>query len=128
MKVSVPISVGELFDKISILEIKKKKIIDKQKLKDIKYELFQLKEIVKRKKLNNKHIREQKLKLLNINKRLCTIEDKKRSYENKKKFDQNFINLARKVYLLNDKRALIKNKINIYSGSKVKEVKSYEKY
>ncbi len=128
MKVSVPISVGELFDKISILEIKKKKIIDKQKLKDIKYELFQLKEIVKRKKLNNKHIREQKLKLLNINKRLWTIEDKKRSYENKKKFDQNFINLARKVYLLNDKRALIKNKINIYSGSKVKEVKSYEKY
>lgn len=128
MKILVPISVGELFDKISILEIKKIKIKDKYKLKDINFELNELKGIITKKNLNNKNNKDQYIKLLNINKRLWNIEDKKRSYEKTKKFDKKFIELARKVYILNDRRAKIKNKINLNSGSKIKEVKSYEKY
>ena len=128
MKVLIPISVGELFDKISILEIKKIKIKDKYKLKDINFELNELKQIIIKKNLNNKNNKDQYIKLFNINKRLWNIEDKKRSYEKTKKFDKKFIELARKVYLLNDRRAKIKNTINIKSGSKIKEVKSYEKY
>ena len=128
MKISVPISVGELFDKISILEIKKIKIKDKTKLQDIKFELNALKQILTKKKLYKKNNKEQYTKLFNINKRLWNIEDKKRSYEKSKKFDKAFIELARKVYLLNDRRAKIKNKINHISGSMIREVKSYEKY
>ena len=128
MKISVPISVGELFDKISILEIKKIKIKDKTKLQDIKFELNALKQILTKKRLNKKNNKEQYTKLFNINKRLWNIEDKKRSYEKSKKFDKAFIELARKVYLLNDRRAKIKNKINLNSASKIREVKSYEKY
>ena len=128
MKISVPISVGELFDKISILEIKKIKIKDKTKLQDINFELNALKQILTKKRLNKKNNKEQYTKLFNINKRLWNIEDKKRSYEKSKKFDKAFIELARKVYLLNDRRAKIKNKINHISGSMIREVKSYEKY
>ena len=128
MKISVPISVGELFDKISILEIKKIKIKDKTKLQDINFELNALKQICTKKRLNKKNNKEQYIKLLNINKRLWNIEDKKRSYEKSKKFDKAFIELARKVYLLNDRRAKIKNKINHISGSMIREVKSYEAY
>ncbi len=128
MKISVPISVGELFDKISILEIKKIKIKDKTKLQDIKFELNALKQILTKKRLHKKNNKEEYAKLFNINKRLWNIEDKKRSYEKSKKFDKAFIELARKVYLLNDRRAKIKNKINHISGSMIREVKSYEKY
>ena len=128
MKILVPVSIGELFDKISILEIKKSKIKNDKKLRDIKYELKELKNIIKKKNLSNKENTNQYKKLLNVNKRLWNIEDKKRRYEIFKNFDEKFIQLARKVYLLNDKRALIKNKINVLSGSKIKEVKSYEKY
>ena len=128
MKISVPISVGELFDKISILEIKTKKIKDKTKLKIIKFELLELKRIIKNKKLNKSFNKIQYQKLLKINNRLWSIEDNKRKYEVTKKFDKKFIELARKVYLLNDKRAEIKNKININSGSRIREVKSYKKY
>ena len=128
MLVNIPVSVGELFDKISILEIKKKKIKNKEHLKIIEYELKQLNLIIKKKKLYSKKIRIEFNKLKNINLRLWNIEDKKRKYEKSKKFDNNFINLARNVYLLNDKRALIKLNINNLSGSQIKEVKSYEKY
>ena len=128
MKISVPISVGELFDKISILEIKKIKVKDKTKLQDINFELNALKQILTKKRLHKKNNKEQYKKLFNINKRLWNIEDKKRSYEKSKKFDKAFIELARKVYLLNDRRAKIKNKINHISGSMIREVKSYEKY
>ena len=128
MKISVPISVGELFDKISILEIKTKKIKDKSNLKIIKFELSELKKIINNKKLNKSYNKIQYQKLLKINTRLWSIEDNKRKYEVTKKFDKKFIELARKVYLLNDKRAEIKNKINVNSGSKIREVKSYKKY
>ena len=128
MKIFVPISVGELFDKISILEIKKLKIKDEKKLIDIKFELKELKNITKKRNLTSKENKNQYKKLLDINKKLWNIEDKKRSHEKLKNFDEKFILLARKVYLLNDKRAYIKNNINILSGSKIKEAKSYEKY
>ena len=128
MKILVPVSVGELFDKISILEIKKLKIKEDKKLKDVKYELRELKNIIKKRNLSNKENTNQYKKLLDINKKLWNIEDKKRSYEKSKNFDKKFVLLARKVYLLNDKRAHIKNNINVLSGSKIKEVKSYEKY
>tara|TARA_Y100001936_G_scaffold186916_1_gene184871 strand:- start:92 stop:478 length:387 start_codon:yes stop_codon:yes gene_type:complete len=128
VKISVPISIGELFDKISILEIKTKKIKDKTNLKVIKFELLELKRIIKNKKLNKSFNKIQYQKLLKINNRLWSIEDNKRKYEVTKKFDKKFIELARKVYLLNDKRAEIKNKININSGSRIREVKSYKKY
>ena len=128
MLVNIPVSVGELFDKISILEIKKKKIKNKENLKTIKYELNKLNLIVKKKRLRSKLIIIEFNKLKNINLSLWNIEDKKRKYEKNKNFDGNFIYLARKVYLLNDKRALIKLNINNLSGSQIKEVKSYEKY
>jgi len=128
MLVNIPVSVGELFDKISILEIKKKKIKNKENLKTIKYELNKLNLIIKKKRLDSKLIRTEFNKLKNINLRLWNIEDKKRKYEKNKNFNDNFIYLARKVYLLNDKRALIKLNINNLSGSQIKEVKSYEKY
>ena len=128
MLVNIPVSVGELFDKISILEIKKKKIKNKEHLKTIKYELNKLNLIIKKKRLNSMLIRTEFNKLKNLNLRLWNIEDKKRKYEKNKNFDDNFIYLARKVYLLNDKRALIKLNINNLSGSQIKEVKSYEKY
>ena len=128
MKILVPISVGELFDKISILEIKKLKIKDEKKLIDIKFELKELKNITKKRNLSSKENKNQYKKLLDINKKLWIIEDKKRRHEKLKNFDEKFILLARKVYLLNDKRAYIKNNINILSGSKIKEAKSYEKY
>lgn len=128
MIVNIPVSVGELFDKISILEIKKKKIKNKENLKTIKYELNKLNLIIKKKRLRSKLIIIEFNKLKNINLKLWNIEDKKRKYEKNKNFDGNFIYLARKVYLLNDKRALIKLNINNLSGSQIKEVKSYEKY
>ena len=128
MIVNIPVSVGELFDKISILEIKKKKVKNKENLKTIKYELNKLNLIVKKKRLRSKLIIIEFNKLKNINLKLWNIEDKKRKYEKNKNFDGNFIYLARKVYLLNDKRALIKLNINNLSGSQIKEVKSYEKY
>ena len=128
MLVNIPVSVGELFDKVSILEIKKKKIKNKEHLKTIKYELNKLNLIIKKKRLNSMLIRTEFNKLKNINLRLWNIEDKKRKYEKNKNFNDNFIYLARKVYLLNDKRALIKLNINNLSDSQIKEVKSYEKY
>mgnify|MGYP001316933684 CR=1 FL=1 len=128
MIINIPVSVGELFDKISILEIKTKKIKEKNNLKVIKFELSELRKIIKSKKLNKSYNKIQYQKLLKINNRLWNIEDNKRKYEVTKKFDKKFIELARKVYLLNDKRAEIKNNINVNSGSRIREVKSYKKY
>tara|TARA_A100000164_G_scaffold233687_1_gene207400 strand:- start:952 stop:1338 length:387 start_codon:yes stop_codon:yes gene_type:complete len=128
MIINVSVSVGELFDKISILEIKKNKLKNKDNIKTVKYELDKLNMIVKKKKLSSKQIKKEFLKLKKINLKLWNIEDKKRKYEKQKKFDNKFIYLARNVYLLNDKRALIKLNINNLSGSKIKEIKSYEKY
>jgi len=128
MKINVPASVGELFDKITILEIKKKKIKDKEKLKHVNAELNLLNKVVTKKKINKRKI----LKLINalksINLKLWNVEDKLRKLEKEKSFKSLFIQKARSVYILNDKRSVMKNNINIETKSNVNEVKSYEKY
>ena len=128
MKINVPASVGELFDKITILEIKKKKIKDKEKLKHVNTELNLLNKVVTKKKINKRKI----LKLINalksINLKLWNVEDKLRKLEKEKSFKSLFIQKARSVYILNDKRSVMKNNINIETNSNVNEVKSYEKY
>ena len=127
-KILVEVSVGELLDKISILEIKKEKIKDLEKLEFINNEHGilndQLDQNVKSDdKLNNLF---QSLK--EINARLWVIEDDKRVCERNKDFGENFIKLSRDVHFLNDDRAKIKLEINILSGSKIKEIKEYVKY
>jgi len=126
-KILAEISVGELFDKISILEIKKTKIQDVSKLKDISKELESLKETLKKYGLNKIDERLKNLieKLTNINLDLWDIEDGKRIAEKNNDFGENFIKLARNVYKKNDKRAKIKFEINKVLGSNIKETKSH---
>ena len=126
MLINVPVSIGELFDKISILDIKTKKIKNKNDLKLIKYELSKLRKIVKDKKLSNTSIKKKYRSLKLINQKLWNIENKKRKCEKLNKFDKNFISLARKVYIFNDKRAFLKKEINYLSGSSIVEVKLHK--
>ena len=126
MLINVPVSIGELFDKISILDIKTKKIKNKDDLKLIKYELSKLKKIAKSKGLTNTKIKRKYLLLKSINEKLWNIENRKRRCEKLKKFDKNFIDLARKVYIFNDKRAQIKKDINYLSGSSIVEIKLHK--
>ena len=125
-KILAEISVGELIDKITILEIKKEKILSKEKLVDINKELKSLNETMKKYIPDQEEILSYKNDLKNINAKLWEIEDGKRSAEKNKKFDEEFIELARNVYKLNDERARIKLAINNTLGSNIKEVKSYE--
>ncbi|MDC1033008.1 DUF6165 family protein [Candidatus Pelagibacter sp.] len=127
-KIIVEVSVGELFDKISILEIKKEKIKDPKKLKFIidEYKVLndQLKKNIKiNEKLENLF---QSLKI--INSKLWLIEDDKRKCEKDKNFNENFIKLSRDVHFLNDDRAKVKLEINNLTGSKIKEIKEYVNY
>ena len=124
----VPVSSGELIDKISILKIKKKKIFNKSKLKNINNELSLLNEIYKNNFKNNKKLLLYEKKLIKINKKLWDIEDKIRFLESKKNFNQQFIDLARAIYINNDKRSEIKKKINKLTGSRLIEEKSYKSY
>ena len=126
MLINVPVSIGELFDKISILDIKTKKIKNKDDLKLIKYELSKLRKIVKSKGLTSINIKNKYQSLKSINEKLWIIENKKRRCEKLKKFDKNFINLARKVYIYNDKRASLKKDINLLSGSSIVEIKLHK--
>ena len=127
-KILVEISVGELLDKISILEIKKEKIKDSEKLKFINDEYEVLKnELEKNIKIDEK-LTKLFVALKNINSKLWDIEDDIRECERKKLFDQTFIDLARSVYFTNDERAKVKNDINKTFGSELVEVKSYEEY
>ena len=128
MKVNIPISIGELFDKITILEIKQKKIKDNKKKIQINNELNLLKKIVKSKRLRARSISLQVKKLKMINVRLWNVEDKLRKFESNNSFNKDFIKNARKVYFMNDKRAELKNQINQITHSQIVEVKSYEKY
>ena len=125
--VNAPISVGELMDKISILTIKKKKITDEKKLLYINEELQLLSSTLNAVVQDNK-INEFLDKLIEVNSKLWKIEDDIRLCERNKKFDQHFIDLAREVYITNDKRADIKLAINNHFGSTLVEVKSYIKY
>ena len=127
MIINTPISLGELVDKISILQIKNINIKDDEKLKLIREELELLNQTL------NKHIKKNDIQnyldsLIEINSRLWVIEDDIRDCERNKKFDQTFIDLARSVYFTNDKRSEIKLEINKKFGSKIIEVKSYEEY
>ena len=126
MLINVPVSIGELFDKISILDIKTKKIKNKDDLKLIKYELSKLRKIVKSKGLTSINIKNKYQSLKSINEKLWNIENKKRKCEKLKKFDKSFINLARKVYIYNDKRASLKKDINLLSGSSIVEIKLHK--
>ena len=125
MLINVPVSIGELFDKISILDIKTKKIKNKDDLKLIKYELSKLRKIVKSKGLTSINIKNKYQSLKSINEKLWNIENKKRKCESEKKFDSDFIDLSRQVYKSNDMRAKIKFKINEILKSNIREVKSH---
>ena len=125
-KILAEISAGELIDKITILEIKKEKISNKEKLIEVNKELISLNETLKKSINDESKILSFKNDLKNINLKLWDIEDGKRSAEKNSQFDKKFIELARSVYKLNDKRAKIKLAINNALGSNIKEVKSYE--
>lgn len=123
-EILVPISVGELIDKITILEIKRNEIKDEIKLKNILKELDYLEKIVKSNNINN--VNDLRDELLSINKKLWLIEDRLRELEKKSHFDEEFTQLARSVYVTNDKRFLIKKTINKITNSSLVEEKSYE--
>ena len=125
-KILAEISAGELFDKITILEIKKEKISNKEKLVDIEKELNSLNDTVGKFIPDQNNISKHINDLKEINLKLWDIEDGKRAAEKEKKFDDKFIELARNVYKLNDERAKINLAINTSRGSNIKEVKSYE--
>ena len=127
-KILVEVSIGELLDKISILDIKKDKINDLSKLKFIKYEYDILKKEYDNKVKNDEKLIELYTKLKQINSKLWVIEDEKRLCEKNSNFGENFIKLSRDVHFLNDDRAKIKLEINNYTGSKVKEIKEYTNY
>ena len=124
--IKVPISNGELLDKITILQIKSEKIKDEEKQKHIHRELEELSFHMKT--LNMEQIETLFTELKEINTHLWEVEDALRDKERTATFDSNFIQLARKVYFTNDKRSQVKLKINEISKSQLVEVKSYEKY
>ena len=129
MKILAEISVGELFDKITILNIKLKKINDPEKLTNVKTELDILTEqsnkiILDDKDTLNKFVQE----LQEINEELWDIENIKREYEANKNFGESFIKISRDVHFKNDIRASLKKEINLLSGSKIVEEKEYSKY
>ena len=125
-KILAEISAGELIDKITILEIKKAKILNKEKLVDIEKESASLNSTMKKFIPDQSKISKLIADLREINFKLWDIEDGKREAEKNKKFDAAFIKLARNVYKINDERAKIKLEINNALGSNIKEVKSYE--
>ena len=127
MLINTPVSLGELLDKISILIIKEKNIVDDQKQYHIKNELDFLNKTLED-LISRSQVKEYIEKLIEINSKLWLIEDDIRDCERKKQFDQKFIDLARAIYITNDRRSEIKLEINKKFGSKLVEVKSYEKY
>ncbi|MDC1002337.1 DUF6165 family protein [Candidatus Pelagibacter sp.] len=127
-KILVEVSVGELLDKISILEIKQEKIKDTEKLNFINEEHSILKDQLNDNVKIDKKLTELFESLKQINAKLWVIEDNKRQCEKEKDFTDNFIKLSRDVHFLNDDRAKIKLEINIHTGSKIKEIKEYTSY
>ena len=127
-KILIEISVGELLDKISILEIKKEKIKSEEKLKFINEEYNALKVNFDKNINSNESLNNLYKKLKDINSKLWVIEDEKRKCEKNSDFGDNFIKLSRDVHFLNDDRAKIKLEINNYTGSKIKEIKEYTSY
>tara|TARA_B100000700_G_scaffold278634_1_gene326885 strand:- start:918 stop:1307 length:390 start_codon:yes stop_codon:yes gene_type:complete len=127
-KILVEVSVGELLDKITILEIKKEKIKDPEKLKFIDNEYNVLKEQLNKNVKNNEKLKNFFQSLKEINSKLWDIEDDKRMCEKNSDFGEKFIKLSRYVHFLNDERAKIKLEVNNLTGSKIKEIKEYTSY
>ena len=127
-KILVEVSIGELLDKISILEIKKDKIKDNDKLKFINEEYKILKSEFDKNVKSDVTLDKLFDVLKEINSRLWIIEDDKRMCEKNSDFGEKFVKLSRDVHLLNDNRAKLKLEINNYTGSKIKEIKEYTKY
>ena len=127
-KILVEVSVGELLDKISILEIKQEKIKDPEKLKFINDEHSILKDQLDHNVKSDEKLNTLFQSLKNINAKLWVIEDDKRLCEKNSDFTENFIKLSRDVHFLNDDRAKIKLEMNNHTGSKIKEIKEYTSY
>ena len=127
-KIVIEISIGELLDKISILEIKKEKIKDKEKLKFINNEYTILYNQLDKSVKSDSKLSDLYQSLKEINSKLWVIEDDKRQCEKDKDFGEKFIKLSRDVHFLNDDRAKIKLEINNYTGSTIKEIKEYTSY
>ena len=127
-KILVEVSVGELIDKISILEIKQEKIKNAESLKFIKYEYNILKAELDKNVKNDDKLKNLFNSLKEINSKLWVIEDDKRMCEKNKEFAEKFIKLSRDIHFLNDNRAKIKLEINNHTGSKIKEIKEYTSY
>jgi len=127
-KIYSEISAGEIFDKISILEIKKSKIKDRTKRNIVLKELSSLQETVSQNIKKSRSLTNLYKKLKSVNLKLWKIEDAIRDYEREKNFKNKFIKLARAVYFTNDERSRVKNKINSLTKSNISEVKSYKKY
>ena len=127
-KILVEVSVGELLDKISILEIKQDKIKDLEKLKFIKEEHLILNDQLNKNVKTDEKLNNLFSSLKDINAKLWVIEDEKRQCEKDQNFKEKFIKLSRDVHFLNDDRAKIKLEINNYTGSKIKEIKEYTNY
>ena len=127
-KIIVEVSIGELLDKISILEIKQGKIKDSKKLKFINNELSILKNQLEKNVKSDDKLNDLYQSLKEINSKLWVIEDDKRQCEKEKDFGEKFIKLSRDVHFLNDDRAKIKLEINNYTGSAIKEIKEYTSY
>ena len=127
-KILVEVSVGELLDKISILEIKKQKIKDPDKLRFINDEHLILKDRLDQNVSSDDKLNELFQSLKEINAKLWVIEDEKRLCEKNSNFTENFIKLSRDIHFLNDDRAKIKLEINNHTGSKIREIKEYTSY
>ena len=128
MNVNIEISIGEFFDKLTILEIKKERIKDASKLVNINTELDALNELLSGLAFSRADVDIEVSELKTINEKLWVIEDDIRDKESAKSFDQEFIELARSVYFTNDRRSDVKREINIKLGSDFIEEKSYEEY
>ena len=127
-KIIVEVSIGELLDKISILEIKQEKIKDPEKLKFINKEHSILKNQLDKNVKSDDKLNDLYQSLKEINSKLWVIEDDKRQCEKEKDFGEKFIKLSRDVHFLNDDRAKIKLEINNHTGSVIKEIKEYTSY
>ena len=128
MRIEIPVSFGELIDKLTILEIKKSKITNNEKLKNIQLEFDFLNKKYQTILNDTKELQVFYDALLKVNNKLWEIEDKIRILENKKEFNEEFIDLARSVYKSNDERFAIKNEINKTFDSEIQEQKEYENY
>ena len=127
-KIIVEVSIGELLDKVSILEIKQEKIKDIEKLKFINNEHSVLKDQLEKSVKSDETLNKLYQSLKDINSKLWLIEDEKRLCEKEKDFGEKFIKLSRDVHFLNDDRSKIKLEINNHTGSKIKEIKEYTSY